>query len=286
MLGIITPFFDNGLDSTFYKELYKNSYYQDEISEKIRLFYVALTRVKEKIILVLPNEESNEEYDNNRVADSIRMKYRSFSDIINSIKSKLTNYFINVDISDLKLTKDYNLINSKNMFDNINNINRKIELIDYPKYELIIKDESHFSKSNSKIFTKEEKDKMEFGTKMHYYLETLDLHNPDLTDIDSPFKNKVENFLKCDLLKNINAAKVYQEYEFIEKNNDEEKHGIIDLMIEYDSHIDIIDYKLKNIDDEAYIKQLSGYKEYIEKISNKKVNIYLYSIIDSKYQKI
>ena len=57
-------------------------------------------------------------------------------------------------------------------------------------------------------------------------------------------------------------------------------------MLEYSDYIDIIDYKLKNISDEEYIKQLNGYKNYIEKISNKKVNIYLYSILDSVYKKL
>ena len=60
-------------------------------------------------------------------------------------------------------------------------------------------------------------------------------------------------------------------------------HGVIDLMIEYEDHIDIIDYKLKNITDENYIKQLKGYKEYIENKTNKKCNLYLVSILDSKY---
>ena len=57
-------------------------------------------------------------------------------------------------------------------------------------------------------------------------------------------------------------------------------------MLEYANHIDIIDYKLKNIEDENYIKQLTGYKNYIENISGKPVNIYLYSILDEKYQKL
>ena len=286
LLGIISPYYDEGLDNTFYKELLKNNYYKDEIGEKIRLFYVALTRTKEKMIFVMPNENMEEEYENEIVSDSIRMKYRSFSNIVNSIKSKLTDYIKEVDINSLSLTKDYNLINSHNLFDNINKVNEKIELIDYPKSKTIIVEESHFSKGSSKIFTKQEKEKMDFGTKMHYYLETLDLHNVDLIDIDSPYKEKIEAFLNCDLLNNIKEAKVYQEYEFIENNNDEEKHGVIDLMLEYSNHIDIIDYKLKNIDDEAYSKQLNGYKGYIEKISSKEVNIYLYSIMDEKYQKI
>ena len=36
----------------------------------------------------------------------------------------------------------------------------------------------------------------------------------------------------------------------------------------------------KNVDDDAYIKQLNGYKKYIESITNKNTETYLYSIID------
>ena len=61
---------------------------------------------------------------------------------------------------------------------------------------------------------------------------------------------------------------------------------MIDLMLEYDNHIDIVDYKLKNIDDEKYILQLKGYKDYISSISDKKINVYLYSIIDENIKEI
>ena len=63
-------------------------------------------------------------------------------------------------------------------------------------------------------------------------------------------------------------------------------HGIIDLIIETNNEIKIIDYKLQNIVDENYIKQLKGYKNYLNKISNKNINIYLYSLINHQYQKI
>jgi len=78
----------------------------------------------------------------------------------------------------------------------------------------------------------------------------------------------------------------HKEYEFIYEEEEIEKHGIIDLLLEYEDHFDIIDYKLKNIDDENYDKQLNGYKKYIQSISNKQVNCYLYSILDSKYRVI
>ena len=57
-------------------------------------------------------------------------------------------------------------------------------------------------------------------------------------------------------------------------------------MLEYSDHIDIIDYKMKNIADENYLKQLNGYKNYIQSISEKSVNIYLYSILDNTLQKL
>ena len=88
--------------------------------------------------------------------------------------------------------------------------------------------------------------------------------------------------LKSDLVKNINKAKIYKEYEFIYELDNIKYHGIIDLMLEYDDHIDIIDYKLKNVSDENYIKQLNGYKSYIKSITNKPTNTYLYSLLEAK----
>ena len=48
----------------------------------------------------------------------------------------------------------------------------------------------------------------------------------------------------------------------------------------------IIDYKLKNVEDEAYVSQLDGYKRYIEKLTGKRVNTYLYSILDGKIREV
>ena len=55
--GLILPYYNNGPKSTILKTLLKHSYLKEEISEKIRLFYVALTRAREKIILVTNLEE-------------------------------------------------------------------------------------------------------------------------------------------------------------------------------------------------------------------------------------
>ena len=83
-------------------------------------------------------------------------------------------------------------------------------------------------------------------------------------------------------MKNKLSNKMYKEYEFIDDNS----HGIIDLIIDCNTHLEIIDYKLKNIDDLSYDKQLLGYKKYLEKKTNRKVKCYLYSIFDEVYREI
>ena len=82
-------------------------------------------------------------------------------------------------------------------------------------------------------------------------------------------------------MKNLDCN-IYKEYEFKYEVDNTIYHGFIDLMLEYDDYINIIDYKLKYITSKEYIKQLNGYKDYIESITNKKVYTYLYSIIDRK----
>ena len=79
---------------------------------------------------------------------------------------------------------------------------------------------------------------------------------------------------------------MFKEYEFIYQENNNSSHGIIDLLIEKETSLIIIDYKLKNIDDEAYDKQLNGYRKYIQEKTKKTVKCYLYSLLDEKYREV
>ena len=82
------------------------------------------------------------------------------------------------------------------------------------------------------------------------------------------------------------SSNMYKEYEFLYQEDNTLSHGIIDLLIEQDDKMIIIDYKLKNIDDENYDKQLNGYRKYIKNKTKKEVECYLYSIIDENYRKV
>ena len=76
---------------------------------------------------------------------------------------------------------------------------------------------------------------------------------------------------------------IYHEYEFIYSDNKNNKHGIIDLLLENEKEYIVIDYKTKEIDKDSYYQQVGGYMNYIKTITNKKVSGYIYSIIEDKY---
>ena len=271
--GIILPYKDKFLYNTIYHNLSYRDYVMENISERIRLFYVALTRAKEKMIFILP---SNTKEDNKSIGDiidnSIRGKYNSFASIMYSLESITKEYYKNIDINDINLSKDYNMISNNNYKEHLKLINDKIE-VNTTCIPSSIKENKTFSKKDIHIVTKEEEDKLLYGRLVHELFECTDFN--DLDNLLDNNKKIIERFLeKVD----ISHANIYKEYEFIYDEDNTTYHGIIDLMLEYQDNIKIIDYKLKNINDDAYIKQLTGYKDYIEKLFNKKTSIYLYSI--------
>jgi len=278
--GIITPCFSDGFVDTIYKSLYTEQFYNEEISEKIRLFYVALTRCKEKMIIVTSLDDTSDE---GIIDEQVKLKYRSFNEILKSLYNEITDFITPVDFNKIGMSLDYKKRISQDIskFINLNEIQEK-EVIENLKIEDALVNKNHYSKQNHKLLSASEIKNMELGTKIHLIFENIDFKNPDFDslEVDSFIKNKIEKFLSSELLKNINDAKIYKEFQFIDEFD---TIGIIDCMLVYSDHIDIIDYKLKNVVDDAYKKQLNGYKNYIEKRIGKKTNIYLYSILDEKF---
>lgn len=284
--GLLLPNFKNEQKPTIRTILYRKKARCEEISERIRLFYVATTRCKEQMIFVAPLFENDEEDIPDIVSNSIREKYNSFYSIIKSIWPNIREYQETLDEKDEDYTKDY-------LFSN--KLNISITEDEHPKYEVSnitieqteTKEET-YSTQNTNILTKEENDLLNLGIKVHQILEQLDFKNPqlDYCDISDFIKIKINKFLNSDLIKNNLDRKIYKEYEFIVKKETIQSHGIIDLMLESNDNIIIIDYKLKDINDNKYQKQLSGYKRYIESKTNKQTIAYIYSILDEKFKEI
>ena len=220
-------------------------------------------------ILNCTEEETN--FISNYVDDNIRVSCNSFLDIMNSIKYNLKDYIKNINLDTLGLTKDYNIFKKMDYQKIINKNDIKINNQEIIKNNNTV-DNKHASKIIKDLIPRETKELLEFGSNIHYIFELEDFNNPE-----NEYVKKLVS-----LLGDLSKSKIYKEHEFIFEENETEYHGIIDLMIEDDNCIKIIDYKLKNIDDEKYNEQLKVYKKYIMTKSNKQISTYLYSILDNK----
>ena len=182
-----------------------------------------------------------------------------------------------------------------------NNNDANKDMLELNKKLLSLKDvdssitlkELHIDKEYSKEKVKASKDvddevnesALHYGTHMHALLEMADFKTKDLSKI----KNQKE---KDTILKIINKldeldikdASIYKEYQFFDERIN--LHGVIDLLLIYKDYAIIIDYKLKNIDDLMYNRQLNLYKDYVkEAFKLNSVDTYLLSIIDARLEK-
>lgn len=281
--GIIIPVFREGLKDTILKKLLKQRTIYEEISERLRIFYVALTRAKEKMIIVSSNFtdeilESEEKIDLND-----KLNYKSFYDILNSIRDILIPYTkptLHLGTKDYEKTKVINLKGPST---------KKVEI-----REVVVKKEKEVkeiaSASELKLYTKEELEYIELGTKLHEYLEFIDLKEDldsqlDLLNIENNLKQKLKNFYSLDIFKE-KILNIYKELPFSYSSDNILYQGIIDLVLELVDKFVIIDFKLSNLEKKEYIRQLSIYKGFIKSISEKYVETYLYSIMNEELKKV
>ena len=279
--GIILPKVDNYYKDTILKTLLKIDTRHEEISERLRLLYVAVTRVKEKMIIVMPEGEELVE-TNSLVPIQVREKYNSFLSIMNSIYTVLLPYIKETDILG---NKEYLKATRDSVIEELDEDNLVVEEL---SFDTSIINDTHYSKDKLHLIDSSEKQLMEFGTKVHSILEEIDFNNYDLDkyNVSDEIKLKVNNFINSEFMKDKLNLNTYKEYEFIYDNDNTLSHGIIDLLLEDEDNMIIIDYKLKNIDDEYYDKQLNGYREFIENKTHKKTFCYLYSILDEKVREV
>ena len=271
--GFILPVINEGVKSTILKELLKNSYMKEEIGERIRLLYVALTRTKEKMIFVSPLEETTDSHFD-IVPDNVRMNYSSFKDIIMSLKYYLNKYIIESKVVDIN--HEYENVKIKENSNEINSFKTISLNIEKEKIE-----ETKFS---HKITELKDNALLETGTSVHEYLEYIDFNDFDNSldklNIDSFLKNKIKAIKTQPFI--LDNAIYHKEYEFIFNDT----NGIIDLLVETKDKLIVVDYKLDEINKDYYFDQVRGYMSYLKTISNKKIECYLYSILNEKCLKV
>lgn len=273
--GIYLPSVDEGESNTIIKSLIANEINTETISEQVRLLYVALTRAREKLFLIY-----NEKDDKSNEVNVLDIK--SFKDFL--LFSKVIKpYTKELDLDEYNITMDYK---KKNKDKDIPSGN--IKLGNYKEGVIELIEGDHASKVSYMPSTKESKANKDLGNDFHHALEVINLKKPDIDNLPvSDFiKNKIKILLTNPIFSNIKNGKDYHEYEFYYLKDEKENHGIIDLFVVYDDHVDIIDYKLSHTDDLEYQKQLNDYKNFLSSKYTLPINIYLLSILNNEIKKM
>jgi len=273
-------------------ENYKAKGEKEELSESERLMYVALTRAKFKNIYYY--FEDLHRYINNDPSKSLNINAKSaksYGELI--VDKRALSFYKEFDYKKLPLDIGTEFkIDAKPSFNNdVSNLNVEIyPKIDNSKYKKVV------AGKRASIEHMEFKDNsyaVNQGLKMHAYLESIDYSNFPNIDLsfiqNSREKDLIEKFIGFlnNLLKSskINNPSFYQEFNYYD--NQTGHFGSVDFYIDSLNKGIIIDYKLKNIDNEGYINQLNNYRRNISEIFNKpinKISCYLYSIFDGAFQ--
>jgi ATP-dependent helicase/nuclease subunit A len=280
--GIILPVFREGLKDTFYKTLLKQKYLQEEISERIRVLYVALTRAKEQIIIVSPEFGESYQDEAGLIPYGERLNYNSFFSIFSSVapsfvlnQQKVLTYGLNRDYQKSKALEQLNITG-------VPQISRHLLRLEKKREERAVA-----SGQTQKLLDRQTLENLEFGTRLHRYLEILDFREDIASLIDAlpeteVIKTKLRRFFAQDLFKK-QIIRTYHEYQF-RYEKEASISGSIDLLLETADELIIVDYKTADLSKPEYRRQLAIYKEYLESISSKPVSCYLYSLLGEKME--
>lgn len=260
--GLLLPY-TSGTYNSIFIHLSNEKVCKEDFEEKIRELYVALTRAKEKIIILNGNKEVKKQ--------TIKREYhcKSFKEIlaISNALSKYASYVPSFEYLVVKEEKplDINKIILKqiNVDSKIVNKHRASKALDLDVDESLL----------------------EFGRRLHNYLENVNFESKDLSFIsDYKMKKYVSNVVNSKIFSNVKNNQIKKEFYFYDEEQNLE--GYIDALIIKENEIDIVDYKIKNISDEHYDQQLNSYRRYISRISNKPVKMFLLAAITGESREV
>lgn len=278
-IGLFTKTNENGFKDNLYYFISRYLYEQETVSERMRLFYVALTRAKDQMVFVINQDKLTSDSPISRTEDIVsalsRRRARSFLDFL--VLSNQINH-----LTPITCVPDDTLPKAKQ--EDILSYSSQPFVFTPFQYEAKEIEEVSFSKKSKQVFTEHQKQAIEFGEKIHLELASLNFKQLDqsLINCSKIVVEGIRFLLKQPLFTKIEQAKVYQEYEFYYQSQSKMNHGIIDLLIEFEDRIVILDYKLKQINDTAYDKQLKGYYDYVSQMTTKPIECYLFSILSKE----
>ena len=264
--GILTKSYKEGLYPNFMQKMYFSNVESEDLSEKIRLLYVAMTRAVNELVLVINYNEEIDEFKN----------INSFSVLLHQCLKIEDADLINFEFDDYSLKKT-----------EIESSSESIQRLSFD-FETEVLDKVTYSKQISDLLDDETIEFLEKGSEYHRYLEMIDFNNLEdsITDFPEMIKSAIYELVNTEVFRKLSKPKYFKEYEFYEEKEKGELRGIIDLLIIDETDLIVIDYKLRNIDDSHYEKQLRGYYNYLKDKTNKNIKVFLYSLTKALLKEI
>lgn len=266
------------LTATFEKTLLTEARMRELISEKIRLLYVALTRAKDKnILLVDINKLENDKFKTIESAQTL-----------NDFLFNSWDYIKQDKCDSFELTEAEIAASIYNRFGTMNDQRQKP--VEHLVYQPLNLDVTTYEKRRAsghiqEVISKTVATNIQLGNDVHEQLEFADL--TDLTNLieqaSGPFKQALMSIDQSNLLNGM--INYYPEFQF-KQITDSEINGIIDLLVETENSFIIIDYKLNDISKDEYVAQVTTYVEYIKSITTKNVEGYLLSLLSGGVKKV
>ncbi len=259
--GILLPLLQEQGEG-MYQMLVREEEKREELSEKIRLFYVALSRAKEKMILLAPMDDQ---------PCLCLSQSRSLLDLLFFAKPP-SHVFQEVHLKDMQEKVQENARIEKE----ISPLSIQQISIDAP--QLLQK------KRASMLTIEKEKNALDFGEHLHFLLESCDFKHPDTSFIQNPQEKKIiDDFFHSSFYEQLSKGKCFQEYRYDDEHGQE---GIIDLLCVFQKEIWIVDFKTSSLEKEGYLSQLATYRSYIESVMQKPCRCFLYSLLKREWKEI
>ncbi|MFP4078980.1 MAG: UvrD-helicase domain-containing protein, partial [Candidatus Izemoplasmataceae bacterium] len=290
-LGFLIPYDNEGYDEHFLYPLYRTMEKTEDVSERLRVLYVALTRAKERVVLPFFDPEVRDTFttDDNGLVDLYdRRRYRSFHAILMSVIERFETNIRRVSLDDYEPDATYRFeIDRKESFDR-ETLEKTYRSVGEAPVE---EKRASYSKGVGALMDPDTLDALDYGNKLHEVFERIDFQAPvppqlDALDLSEKEKALVQAFFDSSLISSLSMRRVFKEYPFALEEEEGLRSGFIDLLIETDDAFLVIDYKLKGIEDEAYQSQIEGYVETLAPLVGKRVEGYLYSILDTTFKKV
>ncbi len=281
-LGYLMPVNECEEKVTIYHEISNYQGAKEIVSEQIRLFYVALTRAKDKMIMLLSEDSLEKNLPIDKLAEVDKVKYSNFKQFLINQSGRLYSYNQILLKEDINYQTRLELTTSSEIIcDEIN--------IDYQKINIETTEQIASRASMQKHLLVDGKTKalMELGTTYHNVLETIDFTQSieeQIINLDVKYQQIVKNVAQLSFVNQ--AIHAYNEYQFQLVDSNKIITGIIDLLIETETEMVILDYKLEDIFKPEYEEQINTYAKFVKTKSPKPIRGYLYSLINNEIKEV